>query len=1157
METLFTWLHLSDLHVRALPDEGAGLDDPMLAALRRDAEDQADAPVDAIFVTGDIAWSGQREEYVAADAYLVGLSRALAVGPERVYVVAGNHDVDRNADRAALTGKLMSELRGGRRRLDAALEHAKAREVLSTRLYPFAVFAATFGPPPADDDAPLEDQLWWSHRVDARGGLRVRVVGLCTAFLAEGDTDRGLLRMGEHQLQDAADGLRAGELVIALSHHPAQGGWLADERDAETWLREHAHVHVTGHAHDAVADEARGGAPGPCVWIATGAAPAKRKVGPGADRRLGYAIASVVRSTDGAMYVRIAPRRWSPETRRFVLDDRRVPAGQTAATQLLRLVSPAQMLRASAPPPAALAKPSVPPAPFGASAGSYSFTPTTPVPPPSDVAPIPRTPAPPTVNPFTPGPRALTARRPSTPAPPMVDAFTPSFPPAPYKPRVSPIAPPPPPVSPARAATPEPPSASTYPRVVTARSGDGTAPTARNITDRAGFFEGPGALPVTAPALFTARDRELDALESALASPAVSTVVVIGMGGIGKTALVQQLVATRAPDLFDESAWLDGRDVASEIGRVAKRFGWRGEQAGAGDARSFLKATLERRRVLLVIDHVSPGAADVRALPIPEGGSRTILTSRILTLHEDIGRAAQPIRLGGWDDATSRAHLLDLVPTLAAEPSDVLDALTARVSGLPLAVRLVGRQLGQPDVSVRGLAMALDRDMRTALDGGARRGEPTVTSTFQPAFDALVEPLREALVALAACAMETRAGIVAEIAAAREDEVALALEGLAEQALVVWDQQAERPFRLHPVVRAFLRSRPGASEAEAAHEGFVLGHVLSHADPAAWPELELDLPEVFAVIDRRVARGDAGGAWELLKAVLALLERRDRYTDFIGAARRILRAAPEGGPTAAAVLADLGVALASMGEIAEARDALSQSLALAEDGGYHDTEALALGGLGRVHAILGELAEATAHHRRAGALHELLGMRRLFAIDLGNVGLLLRRTGNVGDAIEYLERSLSLHEELDEPEGRAESLGGLGLCFRDIGELDTAVEHFQRALAIHEDLGRRAGQATMLGNLGNTYRARGDVREAIDHLERALAIYDELGMPEGQGAALGNLGACYRATGDLARARDLYERALAALRRIGLGDDHPHVRVILGALAVGARRARG
>lgn len=1241
METLFTWIHLSDLHVRAREDqEGKGLDDAMLAALRRDLESQGDVAFDALFVTGDIAWSGQREEYVAADAFLVAASRAIGLGPEKIYVVPGNHDVDRNADRGALTGKLVAELRGGRRRLDAALEHARAKEVLSARVYPFSVFATTFGPQPEEDDAVTDEHLFWSRRLEGRGGLKIRVVGISTGMLSDGDTDRGLLRIGELQLDRAGRSIRSGELVVVLGHHPVQGGWLADEHEADMWLREHAHVFLTGHAHDAIADEARAGAYGAYVWVTAGAAPAKRKVGFGSDRRLGYAISSIVRAGDGSLSLRVSPRRWSPEMRRFTLDDRWLPRGEVAALHPLGFTIPALVIpRPSAPPPPALARPSVLPAPFGASAGSYSFTPLTPVPPPVEDherrVPSPTTPPPPATRPerwglsstptpppvarvdrWAASPEPPVATHPATPAPPLARAVSARKPNTPSPPRAAPNPPNkpaaagpiiPPPFAddddmPAERATGsrdrqgadrEPPSERPAPKIarteaITApepavvrapqaaalravpvpspepqptpspfRAPRGAPSPAAFRALRGGLFEGPGALPVTHPGLFTARDAELDAIEAAVDDPTITTIVLTGMGGAGKSALAQEFVASRAPEIFDEGVWMDARELPAEVGRVAKRWGWKSNDRLAGDARAYLKTMLEKRRVLVVVDNVSPGAADVRALPTPGGGSRMIVTTRIGTLHEDIGRGARPIRVGTWDGATSRAHLATLVPALADESEAVLDDLTSKVDGLPLAVRLIGRQLGRADVSPAGLATLLDRDLRNALDSGARAGEPTITSTFQPAFEALNEPLRRTLVALSACATHTRAGIVAELAASREDEVSLALEGLADQAFVLWDPDAERPFGLHPVVRAFLRSRPGAIEVEAAHEGLVLGRVMAHADPSTWNELEQDLPEVFAVIDRRVSRGEAGAAWEMLKAVLGLLERRDRYADFIVAARRILRAAPEGGPTAAAVLADLGVALASMGDIAEARTALMQSLALAEDGGYRDTEALALSGLGRVHAILGELAEATAHHRRAGALHELLGMRRLFAIDLANVGLLLRRSGNVGDAIDYLERALALHEELDEPEGRAESLGGLGLCFRDIGELDTAIDHFHRALSIHEDLGRRAGQATMLGNLGNTYRALGALPEAVAHLQSALSLYEELGMPEGQGAALGNLGACYRALGEPALAREHYERALAALRRIGLPDDHPHVRVILNALGEPPRRPRG
>lgn len=1192
METLFTWLHLSDLHVHAAREDDAdarasmpALEARVLAALNHDLEEQAQDPIDALLVTGDVAWSGQREEYVVADAWLVGAARAAGLGPERVLVVPGNHDVDRSADRAPLTSKLVAELRGGRRRLDAALTHTRAREVLEARLYPYSVFAATFGPPPADDGAPT-DALWWSHRIEGRRGLRVRLIGLSTAFLAEGDADRGRLRIGDRQLEAAAQTIQGGELTVVMAHHPARGGWLADEPDAEAWLRRHAHVLLSGHAHDPVADEARAGAPGPFVWVAAGAAPARRKIGLGSERRLGYAMTSVLRSGDGSLTLRVAPRRWSPEMGRFTLDDRHLARGEVATHLPLRLSLPG-ISRPTAPPPA-LARPSAPPPPVGMSAGSYSYTPSSPVPPPPEesAGPLAKSGPPLLLPPPLPPPLPVApATAPALPRHSSSSRFDrsarPRPPPLPSEPPVPAawagqrvVLPQPPPLpglashetrpnAPAPVFTP-PPSALRPLRAVSSLSSSDRAPA---VTSREGppnrparaLFEGPGGLPVMPLPLFTGHEAELDAIEDALARPSCQCVVVTGLGGVGKSALAQQLVATRAADLFEEGAWIDARDLAGELGRVAKRFGLRtfDRAPSAAEARAFLCDAIARRRVLLVVDDVNPGLADLGALPIPGGASRVIVTTRLLTLHEDLGRGARPVPVAPWSEEQSRAHLVAMVPALASEPEEVLDALARRVGGLPLGVHLLGRRLLRADVDVPSLIAKIEREPLMVLDGAARRGEATVTSTFGPAFTALAEPLRQVLVALAACARETRAAMVAEIVGVREDEATLALEGLAEQSLVEWDRDSDLPFRLPPVLRAFLRDQPGAAEAEAAHESLVLGSVIAHTDPTAWREAEADLPEALAVVERRTASGDPSGAWEVLKAIHGLLERRDRYADFINAARRIVRAAPEDGPTAPAVLADLGLSLAALGDIPQARRCLDRALALAEQRGYRDTEALALGGLGRVHAILGDLDQATASYRRAAALHEALGMRRFFALDLANVGLLLRRSGNVGEAIELLERALALHEQIGELEGRAEALGGLGLCYRDIGQLEAAVEQFQRALEIHGDLGRRAGQATMLGNLGNTYRAGGNLGEAVNHLERALAIYEELGMPEGQGAALGNLGACYRALGDHQRAYDAYERALDALRHVGLPDEHPHVRVILGALAELGRRPRG
>src|SRR6185295_3293777 len=105
-----------------------------------------------------------------------------------------------------------------------------------------------------------------------------RVIGLNSVLRSEGDDDRGTLRLGRVQLDDALAEIEEGELVVALAHHPPHGGWLADEGEVEAWMAAHGHVYLSGHIHDAAGEEARAGltvgqlsepsSTGPFLWIA-------------------------------------------------------------------------------------------------------------------------------------------------------------------------------------------------------------------------------------------------------------------------------------------------------------------------------------------------------------------------------------------------------------------------------------------------------------------------------------------------------------------------------------------------------------------------------------------------------------------------------------------------------------------------------------------------------------------------------------------------------------------------------------------------------------------------------------------------------------------------------------------------------------------------
>src|SRR5206468_2996892 len=90
-----TWLHISDFHIRS----GDPYDrDVVLKALIKSVGDfcaRVRVP-DLIFATGDIAHSGKADEYKLATQFFDDLIATAGVNKKHLYMIPGNHDVDRD-----------------------------------------------------------------------------------------------------------------------------------------------------------------------------------------------------------------------------------------------------------------------------------------------------------------------------------------------------------------------------------------------------------------------------------------------------------------------------------------------------------------------------------------------------------------------------------------------------------------------------------------------------------------------------------------------------------------------------------------------------------------------------------------------------------------------------------------------------------------------------------------------------------------------------------------------------------------------------------------------------------------------------------------------------------------------------------------------------
>jgi predicted MPP superfamily phosphohydrolase len=169
-ETLFGWIHISDLHFGHGGSSYAPNQKLVLEELQRDvAANPAGVRVDAILVTGDVAFSGNgvtADEYARAEAWLIATGKAAGVDPGRIFLVPGNHDVNRNVDKRWDVGPLVESLRAGQRRIDEVLADPKGAELLAARMDAYLTLAGKFAPACLAMPPPVKSPLYWVHTLE-------------------------------------------------------------------------------------------------------------------------------------------------------------------------------------------------------------------------------------------------------------------------------------------------------------------------------------------------------------------------------------------------------------------------------------------------------------------------------------------------------------------------------------------------------------------------------------------------------------------------------------------------------------------------------------------------------------------------------------------------------------------------------------------------------------------------------------------------------------------------------------------------------------------------------------------------------------------------------------------------------------------------------
>lgn len=237
------WLHLSDFHLK---ESDQWSQDVVLKSLLTDISNRYSTglPLDFIFITGDLAFSGKTEEYLIVEDFLCQLLETTGVTSDRLLMVPGNHDINRNIEIDAFTGARC--LLKDSAEVDKFLGDEDRRRTLFRRQSAFREFANRLCKGHRYSEASYQH----SAQFDLHG-LSIAVFLIDSTWLSEGgETDSHSILVGERQLIDLSSKLSEPALVVGLMHHPMD--WLAPFEHAaiKHLAADTCHLLFRGHVHE-------------------------------------------------------------------------------------------------------------------------------------------------------------------------------------------------------------------------------------------------------------------------------------------------------------------------------------------------------------------------------------------------------------------------------------------------------------------------------------------------------------------------------------------------------------------------------------------------------------------------------------------------------------------------------------------------------------------------------------------------------------------------------------------------------------------------------------------------------------------------------------------------------------------------------------------
>jgi predicted ATPase len=585
---------------------------------------------------------------------------------------------------------------------------------------------------------------------------------------------------------------------------------------------------------------------------------------------------------------------------------------------------------------------------------------------------------------------------------------------------------------------------------------------------------------------FVGRERELAGVRAQLG--AARLVTLLGTGGIGKSRLSVQLGAELMDD-FPDGVWFvelapltDPRLVAQAVASVLSVK----EEAGHPVIDALVKHVRDRR-LLIILDnceHVVHAAAETAKKLLQAGPQLKILTSsrEVLRVAGEVAYSVPALSSPEKGHAIALDELtrheavrLFIDRATAAQPgfritdknAGAVTEICHRVDGIPLAIELAAARARALPVEKIAERLRDQFKILATTDQTVLPRQRTLRALIDWSYDYLNEKEQAVFRRLSVFAGGWTLEAAEKVCAGdgvEEDEVLDLLTALVEKSLVAMDAEGGR-YRMLETVREYAGERLEATD-----------------DSLAVRDRHMDCFVAFAETARPELNGPRLGEW--LKRID--LERENILSTIVWGTRSDDRCDDERRLVHALArywirrgLLDLGLRLFV--------NLLQRNRPAVPDRALYRS----LFGAGQISFFMGQYVQARQYLTECLAVAQHLGDAPSIAMALQPLGMACLGARDFASARAHLKEAVRLARSFDNKSELAAALNALGMLYRAEDRIDEAEPVFQEALALARALGDEVFVAWFLLSLAMVCINRGTFEAARHILIEVTAIADK------------------------------------------------------------------